>query len=208
MHSPDQLTQNKTPSDGCPRADNAGCHAACQQHYLSLASSSEGCLSRLVRRCLLASTGAEVKGAMSRWTTGKEIGLSTFLVAPLSVALKRFMWRHSTGGSWRMDICFIAALSHSHLQSLARLGLPSHTKSHDMSQLALASCLNCKQQMDVLHVQVQQQSLTKQAFLLLPALSRRCGHHARYAEHLMKTGVNQTLTSRCKCDLIWTHCMK
>ncbi|KAA6417052.1 MAG: hypothetical protein FRX49_12962 [Trebouxia sp. A1-2] len=38
-----------------------------------------------------AKTGAEVKGAISRWPTGNTTRLSTFIVAPLSVALKRFM---------------------------------------------------------------------------------------------------------------------
>ena len=63
----------------------------------------------------VASTGAEVKGAMSRWATGKATRLSTFLVVPLSVALKRFMCKHSTGGSCRMDICLVALRWHWHL---------------------------------------------------------------------------------------------
>lgn len=79
---------------------------------------AEGCHpdSADLRWHLAASTAAEVKGAMSRWATGKARGVSTFLVAPLSVALKRLMCRHSTGGSCLMDSCLLALRWHWHLQ--------------------------------------------------------------------------------------------
>ena len=129
---------------GCPYLSpgSAACEGlsdgiAWQAGLTHLSAGSKVCR-RLVRWHRLASRGAEVKGAMSRWATGKETGLSTFLVAPLSVALKRFMCRHSTGGSWRMDICLKAARSHSHLHTpMLHLNLPQMQAGSNMQRVVL-----------------------------------------------------------------------